>query len=517
MNNGILNSQNTLRQPSVLVTREGIEFFPATQQWRIRTLSTLELFDYDLVPPSVNSALLLSFKELVSWYLQNKSTGYSKRIFTGTLDLFRNMTNCGAADIVEISSTDFLNLKASLRPNQQPKLGALSAAFKKWHGLRIPGINENVISLLRDLKIKGGVKGKPVSTMCPETGPFTEVEVMAMQGAINNAYADGFIELKDYVLFWLLLALGARPVQLASLKLKDFHFIRQSDGTPDYEMVIPRAKQRDTLSRAEFKKRKLAHQIGGLTKKYVESLGEKAAECSDPLEAPFFFRTREASIYDEIPGFEHHTTGNDLGDRLSRMFDLVKMFSERTGEKIKISSYRFRYTLGTRAAEQGAGELVIAELLDHSDTQQVGVYVAATPKIIERIDRAVAIQIAPLAQAFAGLLVVNETQAQRGNDPSSRIIDPSISPELDPLGTCGKYGFCGLAAPIACYTCKRFQPWLDGPHEEMLSFVISERERILSEYGDLKVAAVNDRTIYAVAEVVRRVIMIKSVDAGRAN
>lgn len=56
--------------------------------------------------------------------------------------------------------------------------------------------------------------------------------------------------------------------------------------------------------------------------------------------------------------------------------------SERTGERIHITSRRFRRTVGTRAAEEGHGELVIAELLDHSDTQSVGVYVQATPAIV---------------------------------------------------------------------------------------------------------------------------------------
>ena len=43
------------------------------------------------------------------------------------------------------------------------------------------------------------------------------------------------------------------------------------------------------------------------------------------------------------------------------------------------------------------------------------------PAILERIDRAIALQMAPLAQAFAGVLIRDESQARRGNDPTSRI------------------------------------------------------------------------------------------------
>jgi hypothetical protein len=147
--------------------------------------------------------------------------------------------------------------------------------------------------------------------------------------------------------------------------------------------------------------------------------------------------------------------------------------------------------------------LIIAELLDHTDTQNVGVYIEATPGIVERIDRAVALHLAPLAQAFAGVIIENESQATRAGDASSRICDPRFDSTMKPMGNCGKHGFCSSLAPISCYTCSNFQPWLDGPHEAVLSHLISERERLL-ESADLRVASVNDRTILAVAEVVRR-------------
>lgn len=193
----------------------------------------------------------------------------------------------------------------------------------------------------------------------------------------------------------------------------------------------------------------------------------------------------------------------------------LNVASERSGKPLHITATRFRRTLGTRAATEGHGELIIAELLDHSDTQNVGVYIEATPAIIERIDRAVALQLAPLAQAFAGILIEDESQAIRAGDPASRICDPRFDASMKPIGNCGKHGFCGSLAPIACYTCSNFQPWLDGPHDAVLSLLISERERLLAR-TDARIASVNDRTILAVAEVVRRCAEIRQ-EAGEAK
>lgn len=168
---------------------------------------------------------------------------------------------------------------------------------------------------------------------------------------------------------------------------------------------------------------------------------------------------------------------------------------------MNMPAVRFRRTIGTQAAAEGHGELIIAELLDHSDTQNVGVYVEASPEFMERrIDRKLAMRLAPLAQAFAGVLVDGETDA--ASDPSKRIVAPQYNQNFEPVGECGQHGFCGFAAPVACYTCANFEAWLDGPHEDILNSLLAERERLM-QTTDSRIASVNDRTILAVAHVVK--------------
>ena len=127
------------------------------------------------------------------------------------------------------------------------------------------------------------------------------------------------------------------------------------------------------------------------------------------------------------------------------------------------------------------------------------------PDIVKRIDKAVALQVAPIAQAFLGLIVKDETKARRGEDRSSRVCSAGGN-----VGTCGSYGFCGALAPIACYTCSHFQPWLDGPHELVLDDLLRERDSVRDTTGDLKIASVNDRLILAVSNVVTRCNAMKS-------
>lgn len=171
--------------------------------------------------------------------------------------------------------------------------------------------------------------------------------------------------------------------------------------------------------------------------------------------------------------------------------------SDRTGfAPIAMNPRRFRYTFGTRMAEEGCSKAVIADRLGHTDLQNVDVYFEASPAIVENIDRAMAAGLAPIAQAFCGRTIDGEHQASQKGAPGSRIIDFRIS--VDPLGSCGKGSSCGLTKPVACYTCFRFEPWVDGPHQESLDRLLAERDRCADE----RMAGVNDDAITAVMEVI---------------
>ncbi|KNH04966.1 Integrase [Candidatus Burkholderia brachyanthoides] len=111
-------------------------------------------------------------------------------------------------------------------------------------------------------------------------------------------------------------------------------------------------------------------------------------------------------------------------------------------------------------------------------------------------------QLAPLAQAFAGKLINGPLEATRNEDPLSQIRAPAVTGKFEAISSCGKKGFCGFLKPIACYTCSSFEPWLDGPHEKVLEYLIAERERLMTA-GDARIASINDRAILAVAEVVQ--------------
>lgn len=490
-----LQKTKTSSLPTSAQVRSGAEFDPRDDKWIVYDLSQNSRINFARLRGYASASLIESSKHVLLWYMVNLSTPHANTLFDRFCALLRFAG--GKQTVDTVTAEIILAYRSTLSRYNEWYLGSLRGFFRKWYDLQVPGIDDAVVKALDEMRLHGNMKGVAVRTSDPHRGPLTDIEFQAAIAAINSSFSDGYLNTEDYLLAWLTIALGSRPAQLAALKLSDFRVVEASDGSTSYILSVPRAKQRGGLHRAEFKDRRIICEIGQLIEIHKASVIGKIPFKQDNVILPMFVSRLST---DQPDGFAFHCTGVELTQRVRAIFDSLCVISERTGEAIKISPRRLRYTKGTRAAAEGASELVIAELLDHSDTQNVGVYVEAVPEIVERIDRAMAIHLAPLAQAFAGQLIENEDGAVRGDDPRSRVVSPN---NLDnPVGNCGSHGYCGAAAPIACYTCQNFQPWLDGPHEEVLTSLIAERDRVLEQTGDLAIAAINDRLILAVAQVV---------------
>lgn len=488
-----MTSQNSPYLPNKAETTLGKCFSPRDDIWVIWSASRTYYFNF-VEFEGVNQALIPEIKAVLCWYLQNYSPSTASAIFFRLKEFFRQIGRINGVEIRTIRDVELISYHGALGRENEHVLGALASFIKHWHAFGYSGVEKSAVVFLDSVRLRGGPKGEAVRTMDPFDGPFTDVEFEGIQVVLTEAFRKGDISLADYLATWLFILIGARPVQITMLRVRDVITTRDPDGILSYALNVPRAKQQAQGLRDEFKLRPVAPQIGELLAHYAHSLEEKFADfLRDPGDAPLFPLTgpnRNAPA-----GMEWHMTAADLSGRVRKAFSSIAPKSERTGVAIRLTPTRFRRTLGTRAAVEGHGVLVIAELLDHSDTQNAGVYVEARPEIIDRIDKAIAVRMAPLAQAFAGTLVTSAP------DSGPRITDPRFD-SAAPVGSCGKHSHCAFSAPIACYTCADFHAWADGPHEAVLEFLIAEEERLLS-ITDGRIALVNRRTILAVAEVVR--------------
>lgn len=504
-------SSKAVSVPTVVVSLGGYEFDPESDRWR---LSRDRVVSLGWIQGALSSSLATSLRAALRHYALVSSADHTSNI-CDRFRAFAQWSNAQHGVLQKISSNSLISYRSTLAREHEWYLGVISGFLKTWFDLGISGVDSDVPSLLNGWILRGNVKGRAVRIKCPHTGQLSDLEYEGLQQRLLTAYQQDEISLDNFVLVLLFMATGRRPAQLGDLKGIDLIEARSSDGLREFVLNVPRRKQRGIGWRAEFKPVALTPEIGlalrGLILQNESILVRLQSTLSgDVLKLlPIFAAWRRIQkMHAERPGSlssaisteEFHVQTQAISHRLEYTVSSLSVPSERTGGTIRIFPTRLRRTLGSRAAREGYGKLIIAELLDHTDIQNVDVYAENVPEHIDAINVAMARQLAPLAQAFAGVLVDREHDALRGDDPTSK-----VRTEVGHgAGTCGHYGFCGAYQPIACYTCIFFQAWLDGAHEEVLDGLLAERDRIRKITGDPTMASINDRTIFAVTLVIQR-------------
>lgn len=366
--------------------------------------------------------------------------------------------------------------------------------------------------------LRGREKGVPVSSQDPEEGPYSDLEFRAIQAALDYKYADHTLSDREYSMVKLFMATFRRPANLKQLKVKDLIANSNILATKQtiFRLSIPRSKGEGRKFRTQSKAFALVESIGLVLTKHIQSsikeaeakIGRKLKE-EEAKELPMFFNHRlidDLCEYNTDNSIDYlrseisHLTTHELTTELQAIVDKLEIISERTGEPLKTTAYRFRYTGGTRAAEAKAGAVTIAELLDHENTEHVGVYVANSPELGQQISSIMNNPLARYASAFKGEIVADEEEAFKVNPDATRI--PCADKGCD-VGSCGSRSFCTDYAPVACYLCPKFLPWKDAPHHEVLQWLLEERNRLSETLNDAKVVQINDSAILAVAQVMK--------------
>jgi hypothetical protein len=424
----------------------------------------------------------------------------------------------------------------------------LRSFLKHWYALRMPGVGKDVYGELEEMRLKGAEAGRVVRTMDPKRGPLTEQEQADLDADVFAAAEDGAIGLDAFAQYLLQNARtgsARRSDQLASLKCGDVNPSRRAKAeslegsSSHYHLIrVPRSKQHGADWRQTFRDITMSPPVFAIVHaqrlsvefRFDEVLGNAGlALPSDVLDDikpqlplfPAWFAIEEtlqqvlslrqtnprdgwAFLRQSAQGREWHSTSHALTDRLQA---LVKGLGtpSRTGEPLPISSLRMRHTKGTNLARAGTSLQTIAWLMDHSTTGSVFVYVDNLPEHAAAINEALkgSWRLQTIARMFRGTLVDCEAAAKGGDNPrASRIHWLG-----EGAATCGTNKRCGMdgGIPLACYTCNNFQPWLDGPHEEVLIYLRKERENEANTLGDASpIVKRRDETILAVIDVIQR-------------
>ncbi|MDI5934659.1 site-specific integrase [Halomonas kalidii] len=489
-----------------MIAKNGGAFRPEDDKWRP-----------DLTCRSANVAeAKCAVQEAARPWLVAALAYYAKVKSARTLNKMTGiLRQCAASGLNVLDEADAIAIRNKLRKGQ---FSILRVFLKEWREDYLLAVcpSEQVVTILYELTSKN-IRGPcPVESMNPRVGPFTVLETQSLFDWANDAYTNGRISLERLVYIRLLIATGARKRQIQQLVFGDI--TNTVDGPT---LWMPKAKQKGFEYRNSFQSFKLATDLYQLLLSY-QNLTFQCLQSERPgvdwvmalSHVPLFRAKGKSSgrcvIIDDRdlrrlevgPQEKFHKQDRTMSALLEGLEkDAAFPVSERTGEKIHLASHRFRHTLGTDMSRMGYGAHAIASALCHKSIASVGRYIKTSPEMSKRIDDKMKTQMALVVNAFQGRLVEGADNAINGLYPNK-----TIRGQTDAIATCGASGGCHLDAPVACYTCSKFQPWIEGAHEEVLKHLQLRQQRAIEAAGQNSDAAISfDRSILAVIQVINQI------------
>jgi integrase len=391
------------------------------------------------------------------------------------------------AAVVETHFREFLEnvMRTANRGNDFHRV----RTFFAWGVKRgIPDFSADLLGKIRMIRAPGNLTGHHVRSQNPLKGPLYREEIDLIVTALREERGTA----EDRAIVMLLLELGLNPNQAARLRNDDLiTFAGEINGElhHEYQLRIPRNKKRRPFR--ETKQRAISEALASL----LRSL--QGPSSSSKLLHWLPFKTPSRGINEAL----HHFACD------------AALVSPRTGKPLKLHARRLRYTLGTEAAEQGASDYHVAELLDHSNISHVKIYRKTEPTIADRMERALDPTLAPLVKKFQGLVVDRVESYPFVGIPSATIAGtvfhlPEYPLDLGGIGWCGldlkRHGLCKKSPPLACYTCPKFAAWRDGPHKQVLQG-LEKATLALSDITDKRIPQELIETRRAVHECIQQI------------
>ncbi len=320
--------------------------------------------------------------------------------------------------------------------------------FYEWgvaHGYA--DFQRDILNRLKSIKAPGHATGHNVRFRHPIKGPFSSDELFQIRNALQAKKGTD----QDRAIVMLHLELGMNPYASIQLTNADFKRYETKQGIT-YQIDVPRVKKR-TIHR-ETKRRPMSKVLGQL----LEQLQQGGPE--EPL----------------LHWLAPSRPDLALTYAMRRFARVSGITSSHTQALLHLNPRRFRTSLATHMAAEGASKFHIAEILDHTDLQNVEVYTQTVSSIADRVAEATDPMLQPLIHRFLGK-IADDPEDQRTAQQQIPALAPHLSiPLLNAggIGSCGKKdGLCRLLPPLSCYLCPCFVASRHGPHEEMLDSLLA--------------------------------------------
>lgn len=440
-----MNLSLKIEEASYKAKMNGYYFKLTDEKWKLDksvTISPIEVIKNESL--DIQSGYI----HTLAYCASNFSGGYVSAINNSFKKFFTT------SDIELIDGESILRFKAGLKEHEMYCLCCMKSFLERWVNLNYPGIHSSSVAIFNEIKVNRGAIGEAVKRRDPNAGPFTDNELNMLTTKTKDLLSEGKVDLSLFCFLNLLISTGRRPVQLTSLK----HIDLMEDDKGVY-IDIPRVKQQLTF-RESFTSNILAEELFSLLlqlnertiNQIEEKFGVKLEQHVKDLLPVFLNKeavnscTSLIDLKQKVSSDFLHAKNESLTNEVSKMAKLYAFISERTGAVIKLNPRRFRYTLGSILAKNGASISEIAQALDHSNISSAGIYIKNIADNVAVIDSHMNKFLSPLSNIFMGLDVESNSQEFINVIKDAFCIKEIVQNE------------------IKCFECKKFNQWRTEDH-----------------------------------------------------
>ncbi len=370
----------------------------------------------------------------------------------------------------------------------------ISIAFRKFYDwcvkMNINGFTKTILSSLKEEKI---------SLFQPYKNIFLNPIYLTVEDENSILkYLDTEINNIDYItqrnqsILQLVFELGPRSSQI--------HSIEQTD----LKIEISSLDENQAFYSIELS---MAKKIGNLTiekrgRKITARLGRKLERLIDRTNKDFNSRNNKAVFIN--PDSKSRLSSKEISDIV-----VLQLNSLNLSKNLTITS--LRHHLAQSLADQGASAEVIAEILGHNSTLPARAYIASTPEIAKIKTKALGKNS---TYANINKMLMTGKIIEKKNSPRERWVNGMVGSQyIGGIGSCGlsENTACPKNPVYSCYTCNKFHPFKDGPHEEVKTglqkqaqLFIDIAEKSMTLEHNRPVIQL-ERTIESVNEVITRI------------
>ena len=235
------------------------------------------------------------------------------------------------AKYLEITNEDHFSILGLLNyknyyssKKDEYKVAMLRVFLKKIYDLGYSAVDDQVYDLIDSWRLSGNEKGAAVLSLDPDEGPFSPFEFQAIVTRANEYLAENKLSLYEAALIKVFCATGRRPIQIASLKVKDLYISNKyklNTGENPSVLNIPKAKLRgNSLFRAAFSEVGIRENLAELLHEHINVLKVEVTKLSK--------RELSALEFNELPLFYSFDKLIDLDWNHKDLLEILVVFQK---------------------------------------------------------------------------------------------------------------------------------------------------------------------------------------------